>query len=71
MIPRKDWLDLNIQMINASREKFFEVKNNSVYKVGNYILSNRLSCLIKEIELDMLNLPIKSYKILCKNMFLL
>ena len=71
MIPRKDWLDLNFQMINTSRQKFFEVQNNSVYKVGNNILSNRLSCLNKKIELDILNLPIKSYKIHCKKMFLL
>ena len=70
MIPEYDWLDLNIQMINTRRQKFFEVQNHSVYKVGNNILSNRLSCLNKKIELDMLNLPFNSYKILCKKMFL-
>ena len=69
-IPENDWLDLNTNMINTSRQKYFEVQNLSVYKVGNNILSNRLSCLNKKIELDMLNLPFNSYKILCKKMFL-
>ena len=68
--PKDVWLDLNFQMINTSRQKHFEVHNLSVYKVGNNILSNRLSCLNKRIELDMLNLSFNSYKILCKKMFL-
>jgi hypothetical protein len=71
MIPRKDWLDLNFQMINTRRQTYFEVQNHSVYKVGNNILTNRLSCLSKKITLDMLNLPMEPYKIKCKSMFLL
>ena len=70
-IPRKEWINLNFQIINTRRQKFFEVQNSSVYKVGNNILINRLSCLNKKIELDMLNQPLKSFKIVCKRMFLL
>ena len=70
MIPENDWQDLNSQMINTSRQKLFEIHNQSNYKVGNNILSNRLSCLNKKIELDTLNLPFNSFKILCKKMFL-
>ncbi len=50
---------------------FFEVQNRSVYRVGNNILTNRLSCLNRKVTLDMLNLPIEPYKIKCKDMFLL
>ena len=35
-----------------------------------YILSNRLSSINRKITLDMMNLPIETFKIRCKNMFL-
>ena len=70
-IPKKDWLDLNFRMINTSRQTHFEISNSSSYKVGNNILSNRLSCISKKITLDMLNLPIETFKIKCKSMFLM
>ena len=66
----RDWLDLNFQIINTRRQVNFEVQNHSTYKVGNNILSNRLSILNKKITLDMLNLSLKSYKIKCKALFL-
>jgi hypothetical protein len=70
-ISKRDWLDLNFQMLNTSRQTRFETINCSVYKVGNNILSNRLSCLNRKIQLDFLNLPFETYKIKCKNLFLL
>ena len=70
MIPRKDWVDLNFQITNTSRQTLFEIRNDSNFKVGNNILCNRLSCLNKKIELNMLNIPLNSYKIMCKEMFL-
>ena len=54
-IPKRDWIDLNFQMINTSRQTSFETQNHSVYKVGNNILSNRLTCINKKVTLDMLN----------------
>jgi hypothetical protein len=60
-IPKRDWTDLNFQMINTSRQTSFEVLNQSVYKVGNNILSNRLACINKKkspLPLTMLNLDI-------------
>ena len=68
--PTKDWIDLNFQMITTSRQNKFEIHNKSSYKVGNNILSNRLSCINKKVTLDMLNLTFESYKIKCKNIFL-
>ncbi len=71
VILKRDWLDLNFQMINTSRQTLLEIQNCSVYKVGNNILSNRLSCLNKKLHLELLNLPFETYKIKCKNLFLL
>ena len=70
-IPKKDWLNLNFQMLNTRRQVFFEVHNESNYKVGNNILSNRFSCLNRKIPLEMLNLSIDAFKVKCKNLFLM
>ena len=69
-IPKRDWIDLNFQMINTSRQISFEVQNHSVYKVGNNILSNRLVCINKKVPLNLLNLDIGPFKVTCKNMLL-
>jgi hypothetical protein len=69
-IPKRDWTDLNFQMINTSRQTSFEVLNHSVYKVGNNIMSNRLVCINKKVPLNMLNLDIGLYKVTWKNMLL-
>ena len=69
--PKNEMIDLNFQMINTRRQTFFETRNNSVFRVGNNILVNRLSCLNKKILLDELNLPFESYKIKCKEKFLM
>ena len=69
-IPKVDWLDLNFQMVNTSRQTSFEIQNHSFYKVGNNILSNRLTCINKKVPLNILNLDIGPFKVVCKNMFL-
>ena len=69
-IPKRDWIDLNFQMINTSRQTSFEIQNHSVYKVGKNILSNRLVCINKKVTLNMLNLDIGPFKVTCKNMLL-
>ena len=69
-IPKRDWIDLNFQMINTSRQTSFEIQNHSVYKVGNNILSNRLTCINKKVPLNILNLDIGPFKVICKNMLL-
>jgi hypothetical protein len=70
LIPKRDWLDLNFQMVNTSRQTSFEIQNHSVYKVGNNILSNRLTCINKKVPLNILNLDIGPFKVICKNMLL-
>jgi hypothetical protein len=70
-ILKRDWLDLNFQMINMNWQTLFEIQNCSVYKVGNNILSNRSSCVNRKLQLEFLNLPFETYKIKCKSLFLL
>jgi hypothetical protein len=70
-IFERDWLNLNFQMINTRRTTLFEVQNCSVYKVGNNILSNRLSCLNRKLQLESLTTSFEMYKITCKGLFLL
>ena len=51
-IPQKDCIDLNFQLIITQRQMFFEIRNQARFKVGNNILSNRLTGLIKNIILS-------------------
>ena len=54
-IPKRDWLDLNFQIVNTSQQVFFEVQNHSGYKVGNNVLPNHFLCLNKKVPLEILN----------------
>jgi hypothetical protein len=58
------------QIVNTGRQTSFEIQNHSVYKVGNNILSNRLTCINKKVPLNILNLDIDPFKVICKNMLL-
>ena len=61
---------IKFKMIHTSRQTHFEIIKSLNYKVGNNVISNRLTCLNKKIPLEMLNLTIENFKIRCKNMFL-
>ena len=68
--PKREWMDLNFQMINTRRQLYFEIQNTRNYVVGNNILINRFSCLNKKILLQDLDLSLESFKVKCKTMFL-
>ena len=70
-IPHLEWVSLNFNQILTSRQTKFEIHNSPNYRVGNNILSNRLSVINKQIDLDWLNLGLDSFKIKCKSKFLL
>ena len=70
-IPKKDWLDLNFKIIHTSRQIYFEISSNPSYRVGNNILSNRLSCINKKVPLNDLNLSVEAFKVKCKTLFLM
>ena len=65
------YYEINFQLINARRQSLFEIQNSFTYRVGNNILSNRLSCLNRLISLNMLNLSFEGFKMKCKSQFLM
>ena len=69
--PPHDWLELNFTQLTSRRQVNFECQNNANFKVGNNSLSNRLSTLNNKIPLNWLNQTITSFKLNCKNKFLL
>ncbi len=68
--PKNDWIHLNLDIINTTRQQFFEVRLNHRLRVGKNALCNELHDLNGKIPLDWLNLPLESFKIKCKNKFL-
>ena len=68
--PRADWIDLNFNQTFTSRQtKFKTIKNNN-FKVGNNLLSNRLTVVNDEIDLIDLNLSLNSFKVKYKKLLL-
>ena len=68
--PRADWIDLNFNQTFTSRQKTFQVIKNNNYKVGNNLLSSRLSIVNNLIDLNDLNLSINAFKIKYKKLLL-
>ena len=68
--PPLDWVALNFDQSTSRRQRFFNITPSGNYKIGNNILSNRLSVLNNKIELDWLNQSLQSFKITCKKNFL-
>ena len=54
----------------TARRKTIKFINTSKFKIGNNLIANRLTVLNGKIELDWLNLPLNSYKIVRKKEFL-
>ena len=54
----------------TARRKTIKFTNTSKFKIGNNLIANRLTVLNGKIELNWLNLPLNSYKIVCKKEFL-
>ena len=69
--PPQDWMDLHFNQLISRRQVDFECYNNANFKVGNNTLSNRLSTLNKKVPLHWLNLTLETFKLHCKNKFLL
>ena len=68
--PPVDWMQLNFNQAISRRQKYFECTDQSIFKVGKNILSNRLSAINRKVLLQWLNLPLETYKINCKKLFL-
>ena len=66
-----DWVSLNMQHQFMNRSSLFSISQTNRLKVGNNILTNRLSLINGMIPLSWLNLSRDSFKIKCKEKFLL
>ena len=63
-------MDMNIQQNFNARSKMFHINDYSKLLVGRNIISNRLTVLNKQVELDWLNLSLNSFKLKIKDLFL-
>ena len=66
----EDWQDMNIQQNFIGRNEMFQISDYSKIKVGKNIISNRLTVLNGQINLDWLNLSLTSFKLKVKMKFL-
>ena len=70
-IPTEEWIHLNFDQINTTRQTKFITKMNINHSIGNNILVNKFHSLNNEIDLDWLNKSLEWFKILCKRKYLL
>lgn len=68
--PMEEWIHLNFDQINTTRQTKFMTSMNKNHSVGNNILINKFHHLNNEIDLDWLNKSLVTFKILCKKQFL-
>ena len=68
--PPQDWLAMNFFQPTSSRQTRFSISISCNYKVGNNILSNRLSILNNKIDLTWLNDSLSTFKVKCKKLLL-
>ena len=66
-----DWVDLNLQQNFNARLNCVQINDFSKLRVGKNIMMNRLGILNNTINFDWLNLRITSFKLKCKNLFLM
>ena len=68
--PSMDWVELNLNQAITSRESNFNLLKSNKTKIGNNLLSNRLTILNKKVKLDDLNMSLDSFKIKYKKILL-
>ena len=65
-----EWLHLNFNEINTSRQTKFVISRSNNFKCGLNATCNKFVHLNRKIPLDWLNLNFNSYKVKCKEYFL-
>ena len=68
--PNLEWIDLHFKQTFNPRHTYFNVLKDINFKIGNNILTARLSILNRKIKLADLNLSIESFKVKYKEVFL-
>jgi hypothetical protein len=66
----RNYCHLNLNIINTSRQQFFEIRQNHKLRVGKNTLCNKLHDLNGKILLEWLNLWFDNYHITCKHKLL-
>jgi hypothetical protein len=69
-ISTLDWAELNFQSINTGRQTTFDAHRQINYEIGNNILTNKLFCVRRLVQLDFFNLLYPAFKFKMKNIFL-
>ena len=67
----QEWVNLNFQQILTSRQVNFVISKTNGYKIGLNLVCNRIAVLNNKIPLNWLNLSFPSFKIKCKDKFLM
>jgi hypothetical protein len=68
--PISEWIELNFNQFFTSRQTNFMSNANNRHAIGSNSLCNRFNHLNDLININHLNLNFKSYKIVCKKLFL-
>ena len=68
-IPQMDWIELTFNQSLTSRETFFNTIKTNCTKIGNNIITTRLSVINKKIKLEDLNLSINAFKVKYRQIF--
>ena len=68
-IPQMDWIELTFNQSITSRETLFNTVKTNRTKIGNNIITTRLSVINRKIKLEDLNLSINAFKFKYKQIF--
>ena len=66
----EDWVDLNVQQSFNARTNTLHINDYSNLKVGKNIMMNRLGLLNFQIDLDLFNTSLNTFKIKMKRLFM-
>ena len=66
-----EWVAINLNQILTSRQTTFKTNKNNKKKVGMNALANRFWVLNGKIPLAWFNMSFETFKVKCKNEFLL
>ena len=68
-IPQMDWIELTFNQSITSRETLFNTVKTNRTKIGNNIITTRLTVINRKIKLEDLNLSINAFKFKYKQIF--
>jgi len=68
--PEIEWHNLNLNILNARRNRFINCTSNNKLMVGYNRISNRFSCLNNKVDYNWLNGSLVSFKVTCKHILM-